>query len=91
MSACSIPEMKPKLARLSLIDEMDGKYVRMAHLACVGSQAINGVAAFHTELLKSTILKDFYELWPEKFHNITNGVTPRRFHGPEQSPVDGID
>ena len=51
----------------------------MAHLACVGSRAINGVAELHTELLKSTILKDFYELWPEKFHNITNGVTPRRF------------
>jgi starch phosphorylase len=51
----------------------------MAHLACVGSQAINGVAALHTELLKSTVLRDFFELWPEKFHNITNGVTPRRF------------
>ena len=68
-----------KVARLSLIDENDGKYVRMAHLACVGSQAINGVAALHTELLKSTVLKDFYALWPEKFHNVTNGVTQRRF------------
>ena len=68
-----------KVARLSLIDENDGKYVRMAHLACVGSQAINGVAALHTELLKSTVLKDFYVLWPEKFYNVTNGVTQRRF------------
>ena len=73
------PGDETKLSQLSLIDEMDEKYIRMAHLACVGSQAINGVAALHTELLKSTILKDFYELWPEKFHTITNGVTPRRF------------
>ncbi len=73
------PGDETKVARLSLIDESDGKYVRMAHLACVGSQAINGVAAMHTELLKSTVLKDFFELWPEKFHNVTNGVTQRRF------------
>jgi glycogen phosphorylase len=73
------PGDETKLSQLSLIDEVDGKYIRMAYLACVGSQAINGVAALHTELLKSTILKDFYELWPEKFHNVTNGVTPRRF------------
>jgi starch phosphorylase len=73
------PGDEGKVARLSLIDENDGKYVRMAHLGCVGSQAINGVAALHTELLKTTVLRDFFELWPEKFHNITNGVTPRRF------------
>jgi starch phosphorylase len=51
----------------------------MANLACVGSHAINGVAALHTELLKQTVLKDFYELFPEKFCNKTNGVTPRRW------------
>ena len=51
----------------------------MAHLACVGSHAINGVAALHTELLKRDVLKDFYELWPQKFSNKTNGVTPRRW------------
>ncbi len=73
------PGDETKVAHLSLIDEQGDRYVRMAHLACVGSRAINGVAELHTELLKSTILKDFYELWPEKFHNITNGVTPRRF------------
>jgi len=66
-------------SRLSLIDENGEKYVRMANLACVGSQAINGVAALHTELLKKSVLRDFYELWPEKFSNKTNGVTPRRF------------
>jgi starch phosphorylase len=51
----------------------------MANLACVGSHAINGVAALHTELVKTTILKDFYDLTPEKFNNKTNGVTPRRW------------
>jgi len=65
--------------RLSLIDETGPKYVRMAHLACVGSHAINGVAALHTELLKETVLKDFYALAPDKFRNVTNGVTPRRW------------
>jgi starch phosphorylase len=68
-----------RLARLSLIDETGEKYVRMANLACLGGHAINGVAALHTELLKQDTLRDFYELWPEKFHNITNGVTPRRW------------
>ena len=66
-------------SRVSLIDESGEKYVRMANLACVGSHAINGVAALHTELLKQNVLRDFYELWPEKFSNKTNGVTPRRF------------
>lgn len=68
-----------KMARLSLIDESNERYVRMANLACVGSSAINGVAALHTELLKQTVLKDFHELWPDKIQNVTNGVTPRRW------------
>ena len=68
-----------RIARLSLIDESGERYVRMAHLACVGSHAINGVAELHTELLKHDVLKDFYELWPQKFSNKTNGVTPRRW------------
>jgi starch phosphorylase len=68
-----------RLERLSLIGEGGGKRVRMANLACVGSRAINGVAALHTELLKATVLSDFHALWPEKFSNKTNGVTPRRF------------
>jgi starch phosphorylase len=68
-----------RVRRLSLIGEGRERHVRMANLACVGSHAINGVAALHTELLKQTVLRDFYELWPEKFSNKTNGVTPRRF------------
>jgi starch phosphorylase len=67
------------VSRLSLIAESGEKQVRMANLACVGSFAVNGVAKLHTDLLKQTVLRDFYDLWPEKFKNITNGVTPRRF------------
>lgn len=68
-----------RVARLSLIDEHKPRSVRMANLATVGSHAINGVAELHSELLKQTVLRDFAELWPEKFCNVTNGVTPRRF------------
>jgi starch phosphorylase len=68
-----------RLRRMSLIGENGGRSVRMAHLATVGSHAINGVAALHSELLKESVLKDFYEMWPERFSNKTNGVTPRRF------------
>jgi starch phosphorylase len=73
------PDDLELLSRLSLIEEGPEKKVRMANLACVGSHAINGVAALHTELLKQDTLKDFYKLWPEKFYNKTNGVTPRRW------------
>jgi starch phosphorylase len=67
------------LGRLSIIDESGPRYVRMANLACVGSHAVNGVAALHSQLLQDTVLKDFHDLWPSKFQNKTNGVTPRRF------------
>src|SRR6202023_545357 len=73
------PDDEARVSRMSLIDEAGDKRVRMAHLASAGSHAINGVAALHTSLLKSSVLKDFYELWPERFSNRTNGVTPRRF------------
>jgi starch phosphorylase len=68
-----------RLRRMSIIGEDGNKNVRMAHLATVGSHAVNGVAALHSELLKTSVLKDFYEMWPERFSNKTNGVTPRRF------------
>jgi starch phosphorylase len=67
------------LSRISLIGEGGERQIRMANLACVGSHTINGVAQLHSDLLKTTVLKDFYKLWPEKFTNVTNGVTPRRF------------
>jgi starch phosphorylase len=75
----AFPGDDARLARLSIIDESGARHVRMAHLACVGSHHINGVAALHSELLKETVLCDFAELWPEKFCNVTNGITPRRF------------
>lgn len=73
------PNDNARLARISIIDDAGEKRVRMANLACVGSFAINGVAALHSDLLKKTVLQDFYQVWPEKFSNKTNGVTPRRF------------
>ncbi|PXX09172.1 glycogen/starch/alpha-glucan phosphorylase [Mycolicibacterium moriokaense] len=77
--SAKFPGDDDRLRRMSIIGEGNGKSVRMAHLATVGSHAINGVAALHSELLKSSVLKDFYEMWPERFSNKTNGVTPRRF------------
>ena len=73
------PGDEDRVSRMSLIGEDHGKCVRMAHLATVGSHAVNGVAALHSTLLKASVLKDFYEMWPERFGNVTNGVTPRRF------------
>jgi starch phosphorylase len=68
-----------RLARMSIIDESGERYMRMAHLASVGSHAINGVAELHSDLLKQDVLADFHALWPDKFRNVTNGVTPRRW------------
>jgi glycogen phosphorylase len=72
-----------RLSRMSLIDEgngtTDSKRIRMAYLAVVGSHSVNGVAALHTELLKAHLMHDFYEMFPERFYNVTNGVTPRRW------------
>jgi glycogen phosphorylase len=77
--ATQFPGDNARLARMSLIDESGERYVRMAHLATVGSHAVNGVAELHSKLLRETTLRDFAELWPSKFLNVTNGVTPRRF------------
>lgn len=73
------PGDNERVRRVSLIDESGERFVRMANLACVGSHSINGVAKLHSSLLQQQVLKDFYELWPEKFNNKTNGVTQRRF------------
>lgn len=85
-----------RVGRMSLISEDASPRVRMAHLAAVGSFAINGVAALHTDLLKTTVLRDFHDMWPYKFSNKTNGVTPRRFIALANPPLarlieDSID
>ena len=68
-----------KLQRMSIIEEGYEKQVRMANLCIVGSHSVNGVSALHTELIKKSLVPDFYEVWPEKFNNKTNGVAPRRW------------
>ncbi|MEM5344680.1 glycogen/starch/alpha-glucan phosphorylase [Paraburkholderia azotifigens] len=73
------PGDEARVARMSLIDEHGDKKIRMAHLSTVGSHAVNGVAGLHSTLLRQTVLRDFAEMWPERFLNVTNGVTPRRF------------
>ncbi|MCB0172434.1 MAG: glycogen/starch/alpha-glucan phosphorylase [Anaerolineae bacterium] len=73
------PNDHGRLERMSIIEEGYDQRVRMANLASVGSFSINGVAQLHSDLLKGRVLHDFYEMWPEKFNNKTNGVTPRRF------------
>lgn len=73
------PDKPEKLTSLSLIEEGDVKKVRMSNLSIIGSHKVNGVAWLHTEILKTRIFRDFYDHEPEKFINITNGVTPRRW------------
>jgi starch phosphorylase len=73
------PMDEPRMRRMSIIGEDGEKHVRMANLAIVGSCSVNGVAKLHTQLLKTVVLRDFAEYWPEKFNNKTNGITPRRW------------
>ncbi|MEQ1557946.1 MAG: glycogen/starch/alpha-glucan phosphorylase [Methyloglobulus sp.] len=73
------PGDKERLARMSLIEEGDEQHVRMAYLAIVGSYSVNGVAELHSKLLQQGLFHDFYQLWPKKFNNKTNGITPRRW------------
>ena len=73
------PEDDERLARMSLIDESGPRFVRMANLATAASYRVNGVAQLHSDLQRNVVFRDFAELWPEKFCNVTNGVNPRRF------------
>ena len=73
------PADESMLEKMSIIDEHGNKSVRMAHLATVGSHHVNGVAALHSDLIKKQLMPEFYDMWPHKFTNVTNGVTPRRW------------
>ncbi len=74
------PGDEPRLQRMSIVGgEGDDKKLRMAHLAVVGSHSVNGVAQLHSDLIRSQLLPDFAQMWPDKFNNKTNGVTPRRW------------
>jgi len=75
------PGDSERLRNMSIVEEGETPQVRMAYLAIVGSFSVNGVAALHSQLLVNGLFRDFYELWPEKFNNKTNGVTPRRWLG----------
>jgi starch phosphorylase len=86
----AFPGDDARVARMSLIDEGGGRSVRMAYLATVGSHKVNGVAELHSTLLRETVLRDFYELWPQKFTNVTNGVTPRRFLALANPPLAAL-
>jgi starch phosphorylase len=77
--ANKFPGDNDRLARMSIIEESEPKRVRMANLSIIGSHSINGVSELHTRLLKSDLFKDFYEFYPEKFNNKTNGITQRRW------------
>jgi len=83
----TFPGDDARLSRMSLIDETGERFVRMANLATVGSYRVNGVAGLHSDLLKRTVMRDFAELWPDKFCNITNGVTPRRWVAVANRPL----
>ncbi len=73
------PGDSDRLRRMSIIGEEGEKHVRMAHLAIVGSHSVNGVSALHSAILKNDLFRDFYQLWPERFNNKTNGITQRRW------------
>ncbi len=73
------PNDNERLRRMSLVEEGFSKSIRMAHLAIVGSHSLNGVAEIHSEILKNDVFKDFYDIYPERFNNKTNGITQRRW------------
>ena len=77
--AVRFPGDEDRLRRMSVIEEGDEQHVQMAHLAIIGSRAVNGVAELHSRILRQELFSDFEQMWPERFHNVTNGVTQRRW------------
>ena len=84
------PNDDDRCRRMSIIEEGPEQRVRMAHLAIVGGHVVNGVAALHTDILKTEVFRDFYELWPEKFSNKTNGITQRRWLKKANPPLSAL-
>jgi starch phosphorylase len=81
------PPLPPVELRVDLVEEHGEKSINMAHLSIVGSHAVNGVACIHTEILKASTFRDFYQLCPDKFQNKTNGITPRRWLLARRAPA----
>jgi glycogen phosphorylase len=88
--AVKFPGDNDRLGRMSIIEEGYPKRVKMGHLSVVGSHSVNGVSALHSELLKTRLFKDFYELWPSKFNNKTNGITQRRWLAKSNPALSGL-
>ncbi|QXE92195.1 glycogen/starch/alpha-glucan phosphorylase [Geomonas subterranea] len=84
------PDEPERLARMSIVEEHWERKIRMAHLAIVGSHSVNGVAALHTEILKNELFRDFYEMYPERFNNKTNGITQRRWLKMSNPALSGL-
>jgi len=84
------PNDSKRLSNMSIIEENDSNQVRMAYLSIVGSHSVNGVSALHSDLLKTCLVPDFYELWPERFNNKTNGVSPRRWLNNSNRLLSGL-
>ncbi|MCK5804342.1 MAG: glycogen/starch/alpha-glucan phosphorylase, partial [Lentisphaeria bacterium] len=89
-AAAFFPGDAARRERMSIIQESPQRNVRMANLAIIGSHSVNGVAALHTELLKSQLVPDFADMWPERFNNKTNGVTPRRWLRKANPPLSSL-
>lgn len=89
-AALMFPGDNDRLRRMSIIEEGDVKRVRMAHLAIIGSHSVNGVSELHTKLLKEHLFRDFYEFFPEKFNNKTNGITQRRWLYKANRPLSNL-
>lgn len=88
--AARYPGDNDRLRRMSVIEEGDVKRVRMGNLSVIGSHMVNGVSELHSTLVKTRLFKDFYELWPEKFTNVTNGITQRRWLKKADMPLSGL-
>ncbi len=88
--AAEYPGDPDRLGRMSLIEEGNPKKVRMAYLAIIGSHSVNGVSELHSKLLKEQLFKDFFEVFPEKFNNKTNGITHRRWLMKANQPLSGL-